>query len=70
MSFLDQIASQCVKLAEAPERYRLWKELAENIRLCPFRQYLIVFSVQDKQVRIERVLHCARDIKNLVGSSE
>ena len=68
VSFINEIAEQCAKIAEGPEHYRAWKELDENIRVCPFSSWLIVFSFHAQRVRIERILHGARDIRRLLTS--
>ena len=37
-------------------------DLGDGIRLMPHGNYLIFYSVHDDAVRIERVMHGARDI--------
>jgi plasmid stabilization system protein ParE len=42
-------------------------ELKQGIRSCPHGAYVIFFTVDDQGVRIERVLHGARDLGPLLN---
>ena len=65
VGFTEELYQQCLRLGETPVLYRQRPELGRHIRSCAYGRYLIVFSAGDTEVRIERVLHGARDINNL-----
>ncbi len=47
-----------------PEAYPLRPDLGDNIRMIPFKAYLIFYSAGE-EIRIERVLHGARNYSSL-----
>ncbi|WP_241613849.1 type II toxin-antitoxin system RelE/ParE family toxin [Rosenbergiella epipactidis] len=65
LSFTEELYQQCLLIAESPVIYRERPELGQSIRSCAYGRYLIVFSVLDTEVRIERLLHGSRDIIRL-----
>ena len=69
MSFTEELYQQCLLISESPAVYRERPELGHRIRSCAYGRYLIVFSVNDVEVRIERALHGARDISLLFPES-
>jgi len=62
VSFTEELYQQCLSISESPDIYRERPELGEKIRACSYGRYLIVYSIHDIEVRIERVLHGSRDI--------
>jgi toxin ParE1/3/4 len=62
LSFIDELRERCTLLTAFPENAPLRRDIAEGIRLVPFGRYLILYSVGDDAVLVERVLHGARDI--------
>jgi len=62
VSFIREIRELCVKITSMPETFPLRHELVEGIRMAPFGQYLIFYTVGTESIRIERVLHGARNI--------
>jgi toxin ParE1/3/4 len=60
--FVGKLVDQCVRIGEAPLGYPSRQELAADLRVAPLGSYLIFFRVVDSAVRIERVLHGARDL--------
>lgn len=65
VSFTEELYQQCLLIAESPVIYRERPELGQSVRSCAYGRYLIVFSVLDTEVRIERLLHGSRDIITL-----
>jgi addiction module RelE/StbE family toxin len=65
ISFTEELYEQCLLISESPAAYRERPELGQKIRSCAYGRYLIVYSVHDVEVRIERVLHGSRDISAL-----
>jgi len=60
ISFIQEIKKQCHKITNAPEAFPLRPDLIEGLRMLSFRRYLIFYTVGES-VRIERILHGARD---------
>jgi len=65
VTFIREIRDLCRKITATPEAFPLRSDLGENIRIVPFRRYLIFFTTNTDSVRIERILHGARDIPSL-----
>ncbi len=64
-SFIIELRGQCQKIALSPQAYRLRRELGHDIRSCAHGNYVIFFSHDEKDVRILRILHGARNISAL-----
>ena len=60
--FIAELQMRCGRIANAPDSGRPRPELSPGLRSLPFRRYLIFYSTNDNEVRIERVLHGSRDI--------
>ena len=60
--FIDQMRVQCLRLAKTPMAYVARPELGEGIRSCAHGRYLIFFRPSPTVVRIERVIHGAREL--------
>ncbi len=70
-SFVVELRKQCEKIARNPLGYRARPEIAEGIRTCAFRHYLILFRTEGDEVLIVRMLHGAMDIpRKLVVQEE
>ncbi len=66
VSFIAELRTQCHKIAAIPYAYRLRPEIAEGLRSCPHGNYVIFFQTRDADILIVRVLHGARDIRNVL----
>jgi plasmid stabilization system protein ParE len=62
LTFLDELRATCLAIAENPQAYPAQRELARPIRRAVYRRYLIFYSIQSSELRIERILHGARDV--------
>ena len=62
VSFIREIRAQCAKITATPEAAPLRHELGEGIRMVSFGHYLIFYTVGAESIRIERILHGARNI--------
>jgi len=60
--FIAEVRVTCEKLADAPLGYELQPQLDPGIRRTVHGRYLIFYSVEPERVRIERILHGARDL--------
>lgn len=70
VSFTEELYQQCLLIAESPVIYKERPELGQSVRSCTYGRYLIVFTVLDTEVRIERLLHGSRDIITLFSEQE
>jgi toxin ParE1/3/4 len=67
ISFIQEIKERCFNVSEMPESAPLREKLGEGIRMVPFGRYLIFYTIDREGVRIERILHGARNIPILYG---
>jgi toxin ParE1/3/4 len=65
VTFIREVRELCHKITTTPEAFPLRSDLGENIRMVPFRRYLVFFTIGTDRVRIERILHGARDVSSL-----
>jgi toxin ParE1/3/4 len=68
--FVGELEGRCADLLGFPESGRVRPELAPGIRSKPHGRYIIFYTSGAQAVRIERVLHGARDIEAEFGESE
>lgn len=64
-TFVTRLIAQCQKIALAPLGYPAREDLAPGLRMAAIDRYVIFFSYCDGTVRVERVLHGARNIPGL-----
>jgi len=60
--FVGKLIAQCQRIGHAPLAYPGREDLVPGLRMAPMGRYVIFFRVLGDVVRIERVLHGARDI--------
>ena len=65
VSFIMGIREQCSNMTNYPEAAPLRPELGKGIRMLPFGHYLIFYTVNPENIRVERILHGARNIPDL-----
>jgi len=65
ISFLRELERQCQRIAKRPAAFPVRDDLAAGIRMAVHGKYLIFFRVMDKTVRVERVIHGARNLRNV-----
>lgn len=66
--FVGKLIKQCERIGNAPMGYVGREDLAPGLRMAALHRYVIFFRVIDGTVRIERVLHGARNLPAVVGS--
>lgn len=62
LTFVDELEAKCLGLGQAPGIGTARPELGNDIRMSPHGRYLIFYSEHLGSIRIERVMHGARDI--------
>jgi toxin ParE1/3/4 len=60
--FVAKLIEQCQRIGNAPMGYVSREDLAPGLRMAALGRYVIFFRVIDDMVRIERVLHGARNL--------
>jgi toxin ParE1/3/4 len=63
--FVSKLIDQCRRIAQTPLAYPEREELVPGLRAASIGRYVIFFRVLDGVVRIERVLHGARNLSTL-----
>jgi toxin ParE1/3/4 len=66
--FVVKLLEQCHRIGNAPLGYTSRDDLAPGLRLAAIGRYVIFFRPIDNTVRIERVLHGARNLPVVLGS--
>lgn len=59
---IDAIRERCSRLGNTPGIGVGRPELKQGLHSVPFRRYLIFYTVIDSGLRIERIIHGARDL--------
>lgn len=65
--FVGKLIDQCKRIGRAPLGYVSRDDLAPGLRMAALDRYVIFFRVLDGVVRVERVLHGARNLPVVVG---
>jgi len=65
VTFILEMKERCDKIAATPRAFPLRPELGEGFRMMVFKSYLVFYRIDGDTVRIERVLHGARNIQAL-----
>lgn len=61
-TFEQELLNCAGRIARMPLAFRARPELGEGIRSCPYGHYLLFYRITDTGIRIERILHGARDL--------
>jgi toxin ParE1/3/4 len=61
-TFVDELEDACSRVAENPLAYPLRADLAADLRMAVHKNYLIFFRTLPGEIRIERILHGARNL--------
>jgi toxin ParE1/3/4 len=62
VTFVDELESKCAALARAPGVGTSRRDLGDGMRVLPHGRYLLFYRAGSRSLRIERILHGARDI--------
>ncbi len=62
LTFVDELEEKCDVLGHTPGLGTQRPELGDGICMLPYGRYLIFYREADRGVRIERIMHTARDI--------
>ena len=70
LTFVDELEAASTKLLPFPDTGRARPELAPDLRSKPYGSYVIFYTPGTDVVRIERILHGARDLGAELGGEE
>jgi len=65
LTFVSEIYDEIKAIGRHLLHYQLRPEIGADARLARVGRYIILFAVSEKTVRIERVVHGARDLSSL-----
>ena len=67
LSFIHEMRAKFRLIAQNPMLYRLRPEIGEEARLAVMGNYVILFHIVGRVVRIERVVYGGRDLADLLS---
>jgi toxin ParE1/3/4 len=68
MSFIAELEAKAQQAAERPRSFPICDDISAGLRAARHGQYLLFFREMEKEVRIIRVLHGARDLTRIFAS--
>lgn len=68
LTFIRELRERCNQITKHPEAAPLRPELGVDLRLVTFGRYLVFYTHSENIVRIERVLHGARQLQDLFNA--
>jgi len=66
LSFIDELIAVCARIGESPRAFPRRDDLAKGLRQAVHGRYLILFTLDNEGVVIERVVHGARRLEDLI----
>jgi toxin ParE1/3/4 len=66
LTFILEIRERCQKIEKTPNAAPLREDILSGVRVLKHNNYLIFYSILKSKIRIERILHGARDIEALL----
>lgn len=67
VDFIRGIRERCEAIAAAPRRAPLRDDISAGVRMVVHGHYLVFYRVTGAEIRVERILHGARDIRRLLA---
>ena len=65
--FEEELVEHARKIGRAPFAYVERSDVGAGLRSCAHGAYVIFFTVNNRVVRIERILHGSRDLARIFG---
>jgi toxin ParE1/3/4 len=69
LTFIREIREHCTRIADGPTRYVTRPDLGEGVHICVHGNYLIAFEPYEDGALVLRVLHGARNLPGIFGTS-
>ncbi len=70
LSYIEEVEARCLRIEDAPKGGVMRNDIAEGLRSVPFGAYLIFYRLSANEIRIERIIHGARNLNVLFGGEE
>src|SRR5689334_342768 len=64
-SFVGELEDACRHIADNPQAYPSRSDLAPDVKMAVHTNYLIFFRLLRNEIRVERILHGARNLPRL-----
>ena len=62
-TFVREIRNQCRKAAKLPRSFPAREDIRPGVRMALHGRYVILFRIVAKRVRVERIVHGARNLR-------
>jgi toxin ParE1/3/4 len=66
LSFIEELIVLCAHIGESPRAFPRRDDLAKGLRQAVHGRYLVLFTLDNEGVVIERVVHGARRLEDLI----
>ena len=66
LSFIEEMLGVCSRISERPQAFQRRDDLLPGLRQAVHGRYLILFTAADRGVVIERIVHGARRLDDLI----
>lgn len=70
LRFVGKLVKQCERIVNSPFIYATREDLAPGLRIATMGRYVIFFQMLGDSIRIERILHSARDLPTIFGQEQ
>jgi toxin ParE1/3/4 len=66
LSFLAELEAHCRRIVAMPTAFPFRDDIALGVQMAVHGKYLILFHVEGERIRIERIIHGARQLLDLI----
>jgi toxin ParE1/3/4 len=66
VTFVVELRQEIQRIGRNPRLFRLRPEIGPEVRAISYGSYVILFTIREDAVRIERVVHGRRDLPRLL----
>lgn len=66
-SFSRELRARCAKIGVLPLAARKVSGTRHDLRIVPYRSYIIIYRIAESRVTVERIWHGSRDISKLLA---
>ena len=68
-AFSAQLRQRCAKFGSLPLAARRLRAAGHDLRIAPFRSYVIIYRAGDDKITVERIWHGSRNIPVLISDN-
>ena len=66
--FIKKMRIHCKNLGQFPESHSIFSEVHPELRFSPHKRYIILYRFEKNEVLIERIIHSAQDILEILSN--